>query len=311
LVLILFVVVLALGVPHRLAGSAWPYRAPGLGILAWHGLSYAVVIAVALAAGATFLRWEPGRDDGCTMWELCVDTLQGSHGRLAQAAAWAGVAALTALVARLLIGWGRMATAVMRARQHQLMLLRVAGQARVDLGVTVLPEATPAAYVVPGHQSHVVITSGALARLDAHELAAVLAHERAHERGHHHELRTTVRLLRRAFPGVPAFVQAAYQVDRLVELCADQYAARECGALPLARALVNMARLDPDTDCVGGKTAMAATGGDVAERLRRMLDPPPPLGAPVRVVAAVGWALLPGVPVLIVLAGHLLHQIGT
>jgi hypothetical protein len=43
-----------------------------------------------------------------------------------------------------------------------------------------------------------------------------------------------------------------------------------------------------------------AVGGDPAERLRRLLQPPPPLPWPARAAVTAAWALVPVVPVGIV-----------
>jgi len=195
---------------------------------------------------------------------------------------------------RLATAWRQVIAAGARERRRHLALLRLTGTPRTDLDATVLPGADAAAYLVPGRHPHVVITTGALGRLTEAELAAVVAHERAHAAGRHDRLRTAMRLLHRAFPVVPVFAHATRQVDRLVELCADEAAVRQHGALPLARALVAMAAptLTPGV--------LHAAGGDAAERLRRLLQPPPPLAWPVKALAAAGWTLLPAAPLLVV-----------
>jgi Zn-dependent protease with chaperone function len=125
-------------------------------------------------------------------------------------------------------------------------------------------------------------------------LAAVLEHERAHAAGRHHRLRAAAGLLHRAFPLVPVFAHASRQVNRLIELCADDAAVRRQGALPLARALVALAAPNSEPG------ALYAAGGDSVERLHRLLQPPLPLPLPTRAAVAVGWVLLPVVPVVIV-----------
>ncbi|WP_238006399.1 M48 family metalloprotease [Dactylosporangium sp. AC04546] len=63
-----------------------------------------------------------------------------------------------------------------------------------------------------------VVTSGALRKLSADELRAVMAHERAHGSGRHYWMLRAARMLHRAFPRVPLFRLAEDQVYRLVEL---------------------------------------------------------------------------------------------
>jgi Zn-dependent protease with chaperone function len=131
----------------------------------------------------------------------------------------------------------------------------------------------------------VVLTSGAIAALDDRKLAAVLAHERAHLRGHHHLVVAATKVLRSAFPFVPAFRWAHDEVGRLVELVADDVAARHCGPRVLADALVTLAADgEPHTT---PPIALGAYGSAVAARLQRLLTPTPSLGR----WAAAGWVL--------------------
>ena len=58
----------------------------------------------------------------------------------------------------------------------------------------------PAVYCLPGRR-RIVMTTGALRCLDARQLEAVLAHERAHLSGRHHLVLTFANALKDAFPG--------------------------------------------------------------------------------------------------------------
>ncbi|MCW2641988.1 MAG: hypothetical protein JWP76_4294 [Dactylosporangium sp.] len=294
LLLLGFAAVLTFLVPGHLARAGWAARAPRLAIRAWHAVGYAVLISSGLAAAVALMHWSASHELACVTWQVCLDALRGAHGRAGQVAAFAGLATLTLLSVRLPTAWWQMTTTGGRIRRRQLEMLHLTGTVRADLDATVVPAPDPAAYLVPGRHPHIVVTTEALHRLDPSELAAVLEHERAHAVGHHHRLRAAAALLDRAFPRVPAFTHATRQVNRLVELCADDAAVRRQGPLPLARALVALAVPCPDP------LALNAAGGDPAERLRRLLQPPPPLPLPARAAAAAAWALLPVVPVVIV-----------
>jgi Zn-dependent protease with chaperone function len=296
--LIAFAATLAFVVPGRLAGAAWVGRAPRLAILAWQAVGYGVIIALVFAAGVSLMHWSATHDLACATWQVCLDALHGAHGRTAQVLAFAGLALLLLLTLRLATASWQMATADGRTRRRQRLMLRLTGTVRADLGATVVPAPAPAAYLIPGRHHEVVVTTGALDRLAPPELAAVLEHERAHIKGHHHWLRAGAGLLHRAFPWVPVFGHAQRQVGRLVELCADDTAVRRRGALPLARALVALTASGPEP------AALHAAGGDPAERLSRLLTPPAPIPLPVRALAVVGWALVPVVPVIIVALEH-------
>ncbi len=296
--LAVFTAVVAFAVPGPLRRAAWTYRAPRLAILAWYTSAAATIMSVTAAAVAALLHWSPTHDVMCAAWHVCLDALTGAHGVLCQVVAVAGVAILSSVAMRLVIAWRGVITPAGRDRRRHLALLRLAGTLHTDLGATVLPDPDPAAYLVPAGQPQVVVTTGALDRLSTAELAAVLAHERAHGRGRHHRLRDAARLLHRAFPRVPVFAHAVRQVDRLVELCADDVAVRRHSALTLARALVTMAAPEPT-----GR-AMHASGGDTGERLRRLIQPPEPLPRPLQVVVAAAWLSLPATPALLLLLGR-------
>ncbi len=147
-----------------------------------------------------------------------------------------------------------------------------------------------------------VVTSGTLRELPDSQVAAVLAHERAHAHGRHHLLLDGVRLLAAAFPRAAVFGHAQRQIDRLVELRADEVATTGGhSGLELARALVALAEAArrPPTSLpvpvpVG---AVAATGGDALERVHRLLRPPAPLPRAARLALAAGVVALAAAPV--------------
>ncbi len=80
-----------------------------------------------------------------------------------------------------------------------------------------------------------VLTAAAIEALDDAQLIAVLAHERARQRGHHHLLVSLAASLAAAFPPVPVFRQGQEQVASLVEPLADAAAMAFPGWRSLAR----------------------------------------------------------------------------
>ena len=135
----------------------------------------------------------------------------------------------------------------------------------------VLEAPQPAVYCVPGRPATIVLTTGALAVLGPAQLLAVLAHERAHLAGRHHLLITLGKAMRTGLPGVPLFARGAEEVARLTEMRADDVAARRNGRDALLQALVAMGTGAPLST---PSAALAATGGVVSARVRRLLDPP-------------------------------------
>jgi Zn-dependent protease with chaperone function len=157
-----------------------------------------------------------------------------------------------------------------RARAHG-QAARIAGHAMppAPQHAVVLDAPQPAAYCVPGRPATIVLTSAALAILDADQLTAVLAHERAHLAGRHHLLTGLTRGLAAVFPAVPLFTRGPLEVARLAELRADDAAARRSGRRTLVAALLAMG-----TGAAVPAAALAATGGATAARVQRLLDPP-------------------------------------
>jgi Zn-dependent protease with chaperone function len=107
----------------------------------------------------------------------------------------------------------------------------------------------------------------ALRRLHADQLAAVLAHERAHQDGRHHRLVLLAQALRIGFPWLPAARLAAEAVARLVELAADDAAARTHGHRQVAAALAALGDGSVPTAALGAAVVSAT------ERVSRLLTP--------------------------------------
>jgi Zn-dependent protease with chaperone function len=299
LALAIFAAATTLAMPRLLAsGGGWTYRAPRLGVLAWQASTAAAVLAAAMVGAAAVLHLDANHELVGTVWRLCLDALLGAHDRAGQAAALAGLGLLAAVAVRLGTGWWRVIAGASRRRRQHRAILELARTGRGDRDLTVVAHPEPAAYVVPGRRARIVVTTAALDRLSDAELAAVLAHERAHAAGRHHWLLGGSWLLCRAFPRVPLFASAARETTRLVEMCADDAAVRRHPRLALARALVAMA--EPGSPPVPVAGALHSTGGDASVRLRRLLDPPRPLPAPVAALVAVASAALPVVPAAIV-----------
>jgi hypothetical protein len=126
---------------------------------------------------------------------------------------------------------------------------------------------------------------------------ALVSYVQAHLRGRHHLALAAGRVLRLAFPWVPAFRWAHDEVARLVELIADDAAARHCDRRDLARALVALAA---DSRSVVPATAFAAGGHAVAVRVKRLLGSERPLGRRAVAMCLLAFLVLLAVPMLAV-----------
>ncbi|WP_242419791.1 M56 family metallopeptidase, partial [Frankia sp. CpI1-P] len=96
-------------------------------------------------------------------------------------------------------------------------------------------------YCVPGvRHARVVVSRGLLNTLDAAELDAVLAHEAAHVAGRHDLVIQPFVAWERTFPFLRPAREATAAVSLLVEMLADDAAARETSRRSLARALARL-----------------------------------------------------------------------
>jgi hypothetical protein len=236
----------------------------------------AVVLAVLAATAPSRLTW-PGPQPG------------GSEVLPAGSAPGGPAVAVTALLLAAAVvlrtGWclARELTRSRRDRHEHAALVAATGRPCPELGVVVLDHDAPAAYCMPCGRYRLVVSAGALAALGTGQLHAVLAHERAHLRYHHHLMLAIAAALARAFPRVPLFAQAGPELGVL----ADDAAARRHGRDQLARALVVLAR-------AGTLPAALAAGGPAAiARVQRLLAPPRQRRARRACLAATAWLLLP------------------
>lgn len=111
------------------------------------------------------------------------------------------------------------------------------GRGRRRERVLVVDDGGPAAVALPGRRGGVLVARRLVARLDTEELAAVVAHERAHLRRRHHLLVGIAHLHEACVAGSPAGRELRSATRLLVELVADDDAARQVGAGPVARAI--------------------------------------------------------------------------
>lgn len=286
------------------AGRAWAGRAPRTALLVWAGLVVALTAAITLTGAALALSTVPISTDLAAVLRTCVLALRGRYATPGGAAlAGLGIVLVAGWLARLVYSLGRAVIAAAGERRRHTRLLTLVGRPDARLDATVVDHAAPAVYCVAGRPPTVVLTSTARETLSAEQLAAALAHERAHLRGRHHLILTVADGLAAAFPRVPLLAAARPEIGYLVELIADDAAARRVGRLPVAAALVRVAGPHaPAAALAAGATAAAA-------RVRRLLNPPATLGRGAGlVVALAALALLAGPLALTVaptlLAGH-------
>jgi Zn-dependent protease with chaperone function len=265
-----------------LAAASWPRRAPAAAILLWQALGLGWGLA-AIGALIGFGVTAPG----AAVASGALNQLAGiaRTGSLPQVVDLGAAIRMLCLVAGMaLLGvlcWILLAASasVVRARQRQreLLILLAHGDPKVP-GALVVDHPAATAYCLPGLRSAIVISAGTLNLLDADELAAVLAHERAHLRERHDLVLLPFLALLRAFRWAEVARQAYQAVELLIEMHADDRALRHRPARELATALLRVGAAG------GGGVPSGALGAaqreeecEVAARVIRLLRPAPGL----------------------------------
>ena len=289
-----------------LASARWPYRSPAAAILLWQalGLSWGLAAVGALAGlGAVRARWGVAGGVPAGAAQALRDATLGSAadaviavGRLAFLMAGA---ALLALLCWVLLAAST--TVLLARRRHRTLLSLLAhGDPKVP-GALVVDSPAAAAYCVPGLRSRIVVSAGTLALLDAAELAAVLAHERAHLRARHDLVLLPFCALGQAFPRSRLVRQAHATVALLVEMLADDRALRHRPARELATALLRVGASGVGRAPSGALAAIPTPDGETVARVTRLLAPAPRLPAPALALVWSAAAALVAAPVALLL----------
>jgi len=271
-------VVLVIG-PPLLSQVTASGAIPRLGISVWV-TSMASVLGAWLVAAVLFavdLHRAWGHID--MLLAGCFAALRalalGGYGGFLQA----GLAVLTALTLVALGALGaRVFAALRRSRIHtrrhaEAAQLAARGAPRGPGGSLVVDAPHRSVYCLAGRPRTIVITRPALAALDEGQLAAVLAHEQAHLSGRHHHLLALTGALAKVLPHLELFTQGSLEIARLVEMCADDVAARRHSGDTVVGALLALA-LPAQTGPGSPVPALGAAGLGVADRVERLLDPP-------------------------------------
>ncbi|WP_441248765.1 M56 family metallopeptidase [Kitasatospora sp. McL0602] len=243
---------LATVVPGRLARAGWAEREPVLALLVWQCLVVAVLLCCLLSlllAGSAALP-----ELRALVFTGAPTGVEAAYG-LADGEGWGRLCAALLALGGLWTAYSltreiRSARALRDRRQAQLRRRapelpgeltprRRRGRAGRER-LVVLENVRPEAWSLPGPGARLVVTTGALQQLTDRELAAVLSHERGHVRARHHWLAQWAQALAGGFPGVAMFSAFRDQVGELVELAADDRAARRHGRLTTALALVEL-----------------------------------------------------------------------
>ncbi len=251
----------ALALPPLLARAAWPLRAPVLALVLWQAAGLAGGLLV-LTFSATVALAPVG--------DTHLDGLRhlDRAGPVTWGAGVVGVLVLLRLLTVLLASTAR----TVRARRRNRVIVDLVGEPNLLLrGASVVDHDVPVAYCLPGLRPRLVLSRGALSLLSLEELSAVLAHERAHLLQRHDLVVLPFVALGATFPFLPPVRTARAEVALLIEVLADDSAARRHDRAQLAGALWKIGTGEAPVGALG------AAGEDVLLRARRLLAPPDPL----------------------------------
>ncbi|MFD6859920.1 M56 family metallopeptidase [Rhodococcus sp. NPDC060086] len=262
-------------VPGLLARATWPHRNPRAALVLWQAIALAAVLSAfssGLAIASRLLV--PGDDGRPTTGPLEeIDALG-----LPLWLTYITVFMLTLLIGgRLIYSILHVAVRTRRRRSRHRMLVDLLDRrdnisaVRTLPHVRILDSTDPIAYCLPGIRHRVVLSEGTLDNLTDDELRAVLRHEHSHLRARHDLILEAFTAVYEAFPRWVRSGSALGSVQLLVEMLADDSAARVTGPTPLARALITCAGAHAPTG------ALAVGGPSTLLRVQRLADPGPDL----------------------------------
>ena len=293
MVLLVFGVLLAEPLSRALAVARWPARDPVGALLVWQAVGLAGGLSL-VGAGIVYGLAPLGPDLPAALRALAARP---------SAVLWLPLDHILALLAGLaLTGWLLAVLAVTASRtlrvrrRHRDLLDVLATPWPAVPGARVLDHPVPVAYCLPGRRSRLVLSAGALDALDAVQVDAVLAHERAHLRERHDLVVLPFVAWGATAPFVRGMVCAQVAVAALIEMRADDVAAARVAPAELAGAL----------RAVGGAVPAAALSSFSAaldRRLGRIVAHPAPLPMSAKVLVRVTAAALVVVPTAALLLG--------
>lgn len=301
---VLFAMVIALAlalawpIPVALANARWTRRSPRAALLAWQGVALGGALSMfgALLGIAFLPLHQPAFDS--------IDQLNEAFwtGPLPQT--WGFASALT-LSAALLFGALLLANIIhaiwvteLKRRQHRSRVDLLSSPLGDHRHIRLLDHPAPMAFCLPGMRNLTVLSSGLVDLFDQDEFEAVLAHERAHLRGQHHLVLLAFRAWHDTLPWFPIASQAERAVATLIELIADDDAARTVERETIARAIRRVGGSWDDGIIGGRATEFGTDPATLAPRLARLEQPRMRLGLATRITIAISAIALVLTPAL-------------
>ncbi|MEJ1089940.1 M48 family metalloprotease [Microbacterium sp. Mu-80] len=213
----------------------WPVRHPRIALTLWFGAFFGGGILV-LGAVITTIAAALNAGAAPTVAEAIMVTL----------AAWVSVGAIGAVVAFVGVSAEPLAHSYRRSLAR-LAPVAVARQERRGFTLVWFDSPSPVACAVPGRPAEILVSTAMRDLLSAPQLQAVIAHEYAHLRLRHGWAMRIAELNALCLPGALRAGQGLKRATSLlIELVADDAAARQAGAAHLANALTRLAAATDD-----------------------------------------------------------------
>jgi Zn-dependent protease with chaperone function len=309
--LLLYAAIVCVVAPRLLPPLTCRGSAPRAAVAVWMIVLIGVLASWAVAAGEfivfvarTWTRPDPLAVGAC--FAALRSAAAGQHGVGTQIGLWVMAMVVGALTVTVAVRVGRSLLRARASSRRHSQSARIIGRRVAGVDGLVLDAPQKMAYCLGGRPATIVITTGAIATLEPPHLDAVLAHERAHLAGRHHLLLAATRALAASLSRIRLFTVAETEIAGLLEMCADDTAARRHGTAPLLAAILALAGADPIPSA-----ALGANSVGVCARVTRLTDPDT-AAARVRarlLLAAVTAAIVFG-PFVVWAAVHSLSPLG-
>ncbi|HLP23801.1 MAG TPA: M56 family metallopeptidase [Microbacteriaceae bacterium] len=292
-------VALAWPVPMLLARARWTERSPRAALVMWQAI--ALGGALSMFSALLDLALKPS----VRVADLAAAAVGGplpADWTLLNALAFSAAVLFAVLLFANVThaAW----TTERKRRQHRFRVELLSDPLEGVRDVRLLNHPAPLAFCLPGLRNLTVLSSGLIELFDEGEFRAVIAHERAHLRGQHHLLLLAFRAWHAALPWFPIASRAEGAVARLIELVADDDAARTVPRADLARALERIGGAWEDGLSFGQDLGYAVTN-NVEVRVGRLRAPRNRISVPARLLVAVTAFALVAVP-----SAHLIDTLG-
>lgn len=238
-------------------------------IVAWLGTLLAFGPALAWAVSGPDVLPEPA----AAACQRCLDAANPFSTGTIETAVPVVLLLAVPLAASAAIAAGFTAELVRRARQSRQIAQRtLAGASRRTISghkVFIVDDGPAFAMTFPTRNGGVVVSSGALAVLDADELAAVLEHEHAHLRQRHHVIALAVASLARYLRWVPLIAAVKDALPHYLEIAADNRARLRVGTPALVGALIKLG----ERTVPAGEDRASVLHAAGPERIRQLVHP--------------------------------------